>query len=327
MKRVRRLLLWIAAALLIAAVTAIGVALAFTSQSAFFAKFEALQRRDMTLESSAHRGIPCLTCHTGTRGAAVEGAALVGDFYVSLFTSSTAPVYFAFTSPGSDACLGCHRDAWSQDSSKTADVPHPAHLRVTTETRDCVSCHRWTAHEETYQTKHTTMPFSAVCASFQCHVGTKTSKDCVNCHHVLQEGAGVWKRTHPPVVQAAGPDGCLEFCHKPEQCVECHTTGRTPVLPSSLATASAGPIELAHVKPDWLAQHGTIALEDPLRCSVCHISQDECADCHSQRPAFHDPADTWLTRHKDVASDTRRCLTCHVQPWCDECHAKFKETR
>jgi hypothetical protein len=325
-RRFGRIVLWVVVALVIAALTAVGVALAFTSQSPFFAKYPDLARREVTLEASAHRGIPCVRCHTGARGSVIENAALVGDFYSSLFATSTAPVFFSFTPPSSEACLGCHRDAWSQDSSKTANVPHPAHLRVASETRDCVTCHRWTAHEEPYQAKHTTMPFSAVCASFQCHVGTKTSLDCVNCHHVLQETAGDWVKNHPPVVRAAGPGGCLEFCHKSEQCVECHTTGRTPVLPSSLATASAGPIEQAHVKPDWLSQHGTIALQDPAKCSVCHISNGECVDCHSQRPAFHDPAATWLTRHKDLATDTRRCLTCHQQPWCDACHAQFKET-
>lgn len=306
---------------------AIIVALAVATQPSFFDRFTGLQRRHATLESSVHAGIACVVCHVPRSAALGSAAALVGEFYSSLVTTSTELAFFTFQPPSSEACLQCHRYAWSSDASKTADVPHPAHLRVTDETRDCVVCHKWVAHEEVYQAKHTTMPFSAVCASFQCHVGVKTSADCQNCHHVLQEATGDWLKLHPPVVRANGPNSCLEFCHKAEQCVLCHTTGKTPVLPSSVPTASAGPIEQAHIKPDWLAQHGTIALQDPTECTVCHISEQECVDCHSQRPAFHDPISTWFSRHVPLATDTRRCLTCHQQSECDKCHALFKATK
>jgi hypothetical protein len=317
----------VAGVLVAAVAVAVAVALVITSQPGFYERYTGLQRRHTTLASSAHAGIDCVVCHTDPSQALGSASARVAEFYSSLVSTSTELSFVSFQLPTNDACLQCHRYAWSSDASKTANVPHPAHMRVADETRECVLCHKWVAHEETYQAKHTTMPFSAVCASFQCHVGTKASTDCQNCHHVLQGTAAEWVQAHPPVVRAVGPSACLEFCHKPEQCELCHTTGKTPVLPASVATASAGPIEQAHVKSDWLTQHGTTSLQDPARCSVCHISRDECADCHAQRPAFHDPISTWYTRHKDLATDTRRCLTCHEQPWCDECHATFKETR
>jgi hypothetical protein len=322
-----RIVAIVVGAVVAVAVIAVAVALVVTSQPGFYDRYTGLQRRHTTLESSAHAGIDCVVCHTDQATSLGAAVARVGEFYNSLISTSTELAFVSFQPPTSEACLQCHRYDWSDESSKTAQVPHPAHLRVSMETRDCVSCHKWVAHEEVYQAKHTTMPFSAVCASFQCHVGVKTSTDCQNCHHVLQEATGDWLKLHPPVVRANGPNSCLEFCHKPEQCVLCHTTGKTPVLPSSVPTASAGPIEQAHMGADWLSQHGTIALQDPTRCTVCHISEQECVDCHSQRPAFHDPIATWLTRHQPLGTDTPRCLTCHQQPWCDQCHALFKATK
>lgn len=312
--------------LALAAVAAVAIPLVATSQTSYLSRYHDLQRRYTTLSSSAHRGIACLTCHAAEPGLAGV-VARVDDYYGSLTESRTAPVFTKLDPPADAACLACHRFGWSDEASRTAKVPHPAHLRALTETRDCVSCHKWVAHEETYQAKHTTMPFSAVCASFGCHVGTKASSDCVTCHHVLQEAKGDWRSTHPVAVRANGANGCLERCHKSSQCEECHTTGRASSLPSSIATAGVATIEQLHVKPAWLSQHGTIALEDPVKCQTCHISYGECQDCHSQRPAFHGPRSTWLARHKDFAKDTRRCLTCHEQSWCDACHVQFREKR
>jgi hypothetical protein len=287
-------------------------------------RYHSLQRRYATLETSAHRGLPCSACHASKPG--LSGVfARVGDFYGSFLGTVTVPAFTDLAPPTDAACLACHSQDWSGEGTRTARVPHPAHLRTVSESRDCVVCHRWTAHEEVYQAKHTTMPFSAVCASFPCHVGTKVGSDCADCHHVLQEGGGGWLAVHPTVVRASGPNDCLESCHKVAQCEQCHTTGKVSDLPSSDATAGVTAIGVLHVKADWLSQHGTIALQDPSKCASCHVSEQECQDCHSQRPAFHGPQATWLTRHKDFATDTRRCLTCHTQATCDACHAQFKE--
>ena len=86
-------------------------------------------------------------------------------------------------------------------------------------------------------------------------------------------------------------------------------------------------IERAHVKKDWIAKHGTFALADQSKCLVCHVSEGECRDCHSKRPAFHGSQASWLGRHKDLAKNKKRCLTCHEKKWCDECHKQFKEMR
>lgn len=327
LNRVPRGVLWAGAGLVVATVVAVSVALLVTARPGYFAKYQRLERRHATLQTSVHRDTACNVCHVDRRGAFVSGAARVGDFYRGLVSTPVEPLFMAMTKPGNDACLACHRYDWSDEASKTMKIPHPAHLRVASETRECVTCHKWTAHEEAYQVKHTSMPFSGVCASFGCHVGTKPLDACVNCHHVLQEGRGEWKLVHRATVRSYGPNACLEFCHDADQCRLCHTTGRTPVLPSGVATAGVSAVERLHVRRDWIAQHGAIALEDPRKCIVCHVSEGECADCHSQRPAFHGPQETWLTRHKALSKDERRCLTCHKKPWCDECHKQFKEMR
>ena len=174
--------------------------------------------------------------------------------------------------------------------------------------------------------KHKSMPFSTVCASFGCHVGWKTTDECGSCHHSLQEGKGEWKKVHRVTVQAFGPNGCLESCHDAGQCRQCHTTGKRPVFKSG-GVAGVTQIEREHVKKTWLAKHGSFALADETKCLVCHVSEGECQDCHAKRPAFHGSPSTWLTRHKDLAKNKKRCLTCHQQKFCDDCHKQFKEMR
>ncbi|HEY5506966.1 MAG TPA: NapC/NirT family cytochrome c, partial [Coriobacteriia bacterium] len=152
----------VAIVIAVVVVTAVVVALVMTAQPGFYDRYTGLQRRHMTLESSAHAGIDCVVCHTDAATALGSAVARVGEFYNSLISTSTEPAFVTFQPPTSEACLQCHRYDWSDEASQTAVVPHPAHLRVSMETRDCVLCHKWVAHEELYQAKHTTMPFSAV---------------------------------------------------------------------------------------------------------------------------------------------------------------------
>ena len=66
-----------------------------------------------------------------------------------------------------------------------------------------------------------------VCVAYGCHVGTKKTDQCFNCHHVLHESGDQWKTEHPAVVAATGDNACLETCHHVEQCQQCHTTGKS----------------------------------------------------------------------------------------------------
>jgi nitrate/TMAO reductase-like tetraheme cytochrome c subunit len=316
------------AALLVAIAVAVTVALTATSQAAFFERYQGLERRHTMLASSGHSQVECVVCHTDPSRSLASDVARVGEFYRSLVTTSTDLAFFTFKPPTNAACVQCHLYDWSFDASRTAVVPHPAHLRVEGETRECVSCHKWVAHEEAYQAKHTTMPFSGVCVSFGCHVGVVQRKDCGNCHHALAPDQTAWRTTgHPAVVRANGPNACFA-CHKSSQCDECHTTGKATDLPSIVPTLGVT-VEAQHVKPTWVAQHGTVALADPKVCTTCHISNGECLDCHALRPAFHGPSSTWLVRHQPLGTTPNlpRCLTCHQQKFCDACHAQFKQTK
>ena len=326
--RTARLVFWIVVALVIALIGAVAVALVSTSQSSYFVKYKGLARRHTMLESSSHKDLPCTACHATAGGPVVEGAELVGEFYSSLFETTPTLTFVKFAPPRSEACLACHQLDWSDQSALTGKIPHPAHLRVQDETRNCVDCHKWIAHEEAYQAKHKTMPFSAVCASFGCHVGTKSKSDCANCHHILQPSTAVWRANHPTVVLKIGTDACTEKCHTSDQCVYCHTTGKTPVISSDFATASANVAAIGqqHTEATWLTAHGTLALAQPTLCKTCHVSYGECQDCHALRPAFHGSTTTWLKAHQTLGTNTARCLTCHVQPFCDACHQQFKQT-
>jgi hypothetical protein len=293
----------------------------------YFGRYHSLAKNAQALEASSHSGIGCRECHTGTRGKVVDSFAVIGDFYMGLVKAPRSPIFVAFNRPANEACMKCHETDWSTDSKRTQRIPHPAHLTVSGETRECVKCHKWTAHRETYMKKHKEMPFSGVCVAYGCHVGWKTKDDCSTCHHVLYRTEEEWKKAHPQVVWSYGDSGCLEKCHEPDQCRLCHTTGKKPEIRGVVTEAGLKTIERLHVRPDWIDTHGAEALKDQSRCMRCHISTGECQNCHARRPAFHGSTRSWIGTHKDVAKkvDDPRCLTCHKKKVCDDCHAQFKE--
>lgn len=307
---------------------ALAVGFVVASQPEFLGGYHRYEREFETLEKSAHAGLRCDQCHADPRGPLVHNALLVGEFYRGLVRKPAEPAFVKVATPSNAACNTCHFEDWSDDASRTLVVPHPAHLRVATEKRECVTCHKWTAHEEEYVERHKKMPFSAVCASFGCHVGYKQKDQCLNCHHTLSEKEGEWKETHKETVREAGPNGCLERCHDADQCRQCHTTGKRPQFEERFRSASQKAIEREHVKKDWIEKHGSLARTGPDKCLTCHVSKGECDDCHSQRPDFHGSEKTWLTRHQKIAeADEARCLVCHEKSWCEECHEQFKEMR
>ncbi|MDZ4169224.1 MAG: hypothetical protein U1E26_06165 [Coriobacteriia bacterium] len=307
-------------------VAAVAIPLLVTSTAQFFERYHLLERRYVNLEDSAHEGIGCRDCHETEPLA--NGAALVGDFYRSLVTSEPVPRYFAFGPPKSERCLSCHEDEWSTELNRTDKIPHPAHLRVAEEKRECVSCHKWTAHLETYIDKHKEMPFSGVCVAYGCHVGTKTTDQCFDCHHVLHESGDEWQEAHPDVVRASGQSACVESCHQVDQCQQCHTTGERPEFTGQPIEIGMKAIEELHVRDDWTPRfHGPQALLDETKCLKCHQSSGECDECHRERPAFHGTTDTWIGRHSKRTKlvDDPGCLACHEEPWCKDCHDQFKE--
>ena len=315
------------AAAVFLAVVAVGIALASTATPEFFSRYHLLERRYVNLGGSAHEGIGCRTCHE--TNALANGASLVGDYYQSIVaTSNQTPRFFRFGPPENDACLSCHEADWAMKAERIERIPHPAHTRVASEERPCVGCHKWTAHFEEYMEKHKEMPFSGVCVAYGCHVGTKTTEQCFDCHHVLHDDAEQWTKKHPVTAKRTGQNACIESCHTVKQCQQCHTTGVVPKFDGLPIEVTMKSIEELHVKADWTkTYHGAEALKGRDRCLKCHQDEGECGECHLQRPAFHGSTKSWIGRHKKHTTelDDPRCIECHKQAYCDDCHKQFEE--
>jgi cytochrome c-type protein NapC len=307
-------------------VAAVVVPMALMSRPAAMGGIKGWESSHKTLEKSLHAELSCNDCHIDERGPLVYALALTGEFYRGLFVDET-PAFLKMHAPSNEACLTCHDRSWSDDARRTLRVPHPAHLRVANETRECVECHKWTAHQEEYLERHKTMPFSGVCVAFECHVGTKQIDQCVSCHHSLEEKDGDWNKAHPKTVLTTGGGACFEACHQVKQCQDCHISEKPLASTEATASTERKEIEALHVKSNWIQTHGTWALPDPSKCLTCHVSEGECQNCHSRRPASHGSTDTWIAAHKSSATDERRCVTCHDKAMCDDCHDQFKEMR
>ncbi len=320
-----RILVAVAVAVIVVIVAAVVLPLVVTSTPEFFSRYHLLERRYVNLEESEHAHIGCRACHE--TDALSNGLELVADYYTSFVRTDQEPENFNFKSPTREACLSCHEDDWSSEARWTERIPHPAHDRVASEMRNCVDCHKWTAHLEPYLETHKEMPFSGVCVAYGCHVGTKTSDECFDCHHVLHEDGEQWQAKHPGVVENVGQNSCIESCHQIEQCQLCHTTGERPEFTGQPIEIGLKAIEEEHVKSTWMERHGAESLRGPEKCLRCHETEAECDECHLQRPAFHGSTDTWIGRHKNDSEsiDDPGCLACHEQPWCEDCHQQFKE--
>lgn len=322
----RRLKIAIGAVLILIAI-AIAVPLVLMSRPAYFAERLGYEEMYAALEESTHVGIGCSDCHGRSGQAVRDAAAATGEFYRSFFVDTGAPLYVDMQAPTREACLACHETDWFHDTERITRIPHPAHLAVRREVRDCVGCHKWTAHQEDELENHQTMPFSGVCASYGCHVGWNEPGTCVNCHHSLEEEEGAFATAHPDIVLASGDNTCLESCHDIKQCQQCHTTGVSPDFGPVDVESALKEIEALHVRATWVVQHGTKALEDQSKCMRCHVSTGECDSCHERRPDSHGPGDTWIGQHKNANAEEPRCITCHDAVWCEDCHRQFKEMR
>lgn len=307
-------------------IVTIGLPATLMSQPAVIGRVAELSDNHSSLQDSMHTGMTCGQCHVDSRDPVTVTFARVADFYRTVLAPDTDLAYIEFETPRADACLVCHEEAWSADAERTTRIPHPAHLRVSEETRECVECHKWTAHQEPYMEEHKTMEFSGLCAAYGCHSGWKRMDECASCHHTLIEGPEEWATLHPRTVFTSGDGGCLELCHDVSQCRQCHTTGVSPFKGVQDPTERDA-LEAEHARADWSRTHGPRALRDQSACLRCHISLGPCQGCHAQRPASHGPEGAWIRAHQDAVKVEGQCMTCHEQSYCDHCHDQFKEMR
>jgi len=302
-----------------------------TASAGFLAGYSGLRPRYETWLESKHRSVPCEACHASGQSAARYRISLIADYYRSVLSKKKGvrPETARLERPTRAACMACHEGDTTAEAKRLLRIPHPAHVRVAQEKRDCVTCHKWTTHVERYEEKHKKIPFTGICMSYGCHSGTKASSECRSCHHSQSYASGKWRKTHPEVAFNKGEASCLDYCHESKQCRTCHQTGKSPDITGSRVASSVRSIVQLHSEPQWLSRHGRKAREDTSRCFYCHGSDAECRDCHSRRPAFHGAKDEWLGRHQKLGKGKKeqRCLACHKRKECNDCHAIFKEGR
>ena len=188
-----------------------------------------LNRRFVNLENSAHEGIGCRECHetqpvaNGVCARRRLLSQLRHDRHDSTCVTSSSPRRHGRRASSATRTTG------AIDARRTERIPHPAHLRVASETRNCVDCHKWTAHLETYMEKHKKMPFSGVCVVLRVPRGHQEDRPVLQlppraCTSPANSGRRSIRRSSRP----PGESACLESCHQVEQCQQCHTTGKTP---------------------------------------------------------------------------------------------------
>lgn len=219
-------------------------------------------------------------------------------------------------------CSDCHGLIASATDLKTDHMPHEKTCTGCHEDEedDCSHCHT----EPQRPTGLSRTRLASVQFSHKTHVG-RAEGDCAVCHEDVVEAEDPAESTRPEML-----DECMN-CHREDfrkiGCIKCH---------DDFQDLKEKPFGLFDHSPDFLDKHGPIAKGNMQVCSHCH-QQDDCSDCHSRmtpmRPSrmhsdepdrlFLHRAD-WITRHPmEARLDTSRCLTCHKQERCVDCHNDY----
>jgi hypothetical protein len=106
-------------------------------------------------------------------------------------------------------CSTCHRKKFCIDCHGGVPMPHPAD----------------------FTKRHAKIGKAAPNACANCH--GKGGAGCNSCHHGTSIGytyvsAIPWRKQHPVAVNAVGAAICLEACHNPVYCSNCHVNGGVP---------------------------------------------------------------------------------------------------
>lgn len=153
---------------------------------------------------------------------------------------------------------------------------------------------------------------------------------CIDCH--------VGMESLPPGGNSVLSHDACEACHDVEDdeaCDACHAGAYPPIERPRIAELCRGFVHKAHLEAavDCEACHGSIVepgmppivprMQD---CQHCHLALSaalDCDACHGglvMLPDDHRLA-TWAEDHGLEASfGTSRCVSCHAQASCDECH-------
>lgn len=227
------------------------------------------------------------------RAHALQGISCVRCHAGITEAEDTGPLHL----PGQETCLECHQD------------PH--------DTRLCRGCHGVSFVEERLASAKHHLRFA-----HQNHVPILAG-NCVRCHERIS-------RTSSTLLpEMAACLGCHE--HQGEfatrRCANCHVDIESEgVRPESHVVHGA----------DFLQRHGVAASSSADLCSTCH-RETFCAECHgitvpvlASRREFDAPntigihrAGFFARHHLEASAQPGLCATCHVERFCQECHAEM----
>lgn len=283
------------------------------------------------------RGRDCVRCHDGEREDAVAWEAPVKTVSNLVFSHVEHVDALARAEEETLRCTDCH-------GPLEADRPRMAVRRASPET--CAGCH---AHEVA---EH--LAAEAPCAA--CHASLAETPDLGLARLAAfpkppSHAAEAFVLDHGAAAVEA--ESCA-VCHARESCARCHLNAeRVPEIarlaPDTrirlLVRDSVGewPEPPDHTFGGWEFVHGEEAIAASASCANCH-SEPSCRTCHgvvaidaidalpevsddgpagvvvsSTGPAGHLP-DFGVRHGAAAAADLPRCVSCHVETECAQCH-------
>lgn len=250
----------------------------------------------------AHESVACLSCHLDNGAWSIPGFKVSqwsGMYPAQLFGSEAGPV----RSVSRSACVSCHDtigDGVVERSGLRID-----HRSCAASPANCGECHGGIAHGETVRWGR--QPVMEECVV--CHERAGAPRECDDCHagrlQIERLNQGPWRVTHGPEWQTTHAMGTYEnclVCHDSGYCGKCHGVA----VPHSAAFGG---------------MHGTLAQDSDARCDTCHTVTTFCDACHGVEMPH--PAGYLQTHASDAETDEDpRCVTCHQQDSCVQCHVR-----
>jgi nitrate/TMAO reductase-like tetraheme cytochrome c subunit len=219
-----------------------------------------------------------------------------------------------------DSCAICHGsggvNAAFCKSCHKLDMPHPAefkkqHVGGKKTPAVCRNCHNW-------------------------------KEMCSNCHHIGSSTPTGWVKVHGGSVNKNGAEGCVEKCHKKNDCVSCHQ--KRKAVPNSHKAKL-----FVRDYSAKAAQHAALYTKNADSCTYCHSgaaaelpNSKFCTRCHGLKiphpagfglksdstPAQKDNGGQHAELLKNAQSALpKTCANCHKVNYCDSCHHKGLDTK
>lgn len=253
----------------------------------------------------------CVDCHTGKK-------VLPNSHKAKFWTKPKFPgALTKFGAEPAKASAGHALDA--QKSIESCEVCHGS---GGTKSKFCSGCHKVDIpHSEEFRTNHVSSKKNQKPCQ-QCH---QWKELCSNCHHIGSSTNTTWIKVHGGSVNKNGAAGCIEKCHKRDDCVKCHTSRKAVPDSHRAKNFTRNPSS----KP---AGHTAQFEKDADSCTYCHAGDAAtlpnskfCKGCHKlEMPHEIDDTNKQKFPHKDEFKakkfTKKQCANCHNTAFCDSCH-------